>query len=168
MVDRDAGPIKSAPAVVGDAMFIVAGDGHVVSLDPATGKQRWTTVDGGYIGTLTATAGRIIAVGIDGGLSALGIADGARQWNVAGSILPNHNPLAVGDLVLAGGGDLRLHAYDVATGTERWSASTGGPLGRSASSDGSTVYIGSDEGVLHAFAAASGTVLWTESLASGE
>jgi len=155
------GPIKSSPAVVGNEMFIVGGDGHVLAMDPATGAPRWTSVDAGHVGTVSASPTQVFAVGEDGGLSALAIADGSRTWHVAGSILPNHNPLVLDTLVIAGGGDKHLHAYDRATGAERWSAATGGDLGRGASSANGLVFVGSDDGNLYAFAADTGAKAWS-------
>ena len=158
---QTAGPIKSSPAVVGDDMFIVSGDGHVVSLDAADGAQRWSSADAGYVGTVTASPAQIFAVGTDGSLTALAIADGKSSWHVAGSVLPNHNPLLVNGLVIAGGGDKRLHAYDAATGAERWSAATGGDIARGASTAGGVIFVGSDDGYLHAIDAATGAELWS-------
>ena len=110
---------------------------------------------------MTASPTRIFAVGKDGGLSALNVADGSVLWHVAGFVLPNHNPLVVGALVIAGGGDKRLHAYDTTTGAERWATATGGDLPRGASTADGLVYIGSDDGYLHAIDAATGVEAWS-------
>src|SRR4051794_6400530 len=51
-----SGPVSSSPVVVGDEMYIVSGDGHILSLDVATGTQQWSSADGGYAGNLAASS----------------------------------------------------------------------------------------------------------------
>ncbi|WP_153342519.1 PQQ-like beta-propeller repeat protein [Roseospira navarrensis] len=77
--------VHYAPSAVGGTLFLGAGDGRLVALDPATGAVRWSVDRGGlwqYLRQMAATAdGRVlVAGGYQDDLYGLTPHDGAILW----------------------------------------------------------------------------------------
>lgn len=155
------GEVRSSPAIFGEWVYVVGGDGHVRGLDLSTGIERWASIDGTYDGSPTVAGDRLIVLGQDGGISALGLADGRQLWHAAASISLESWPLVTGGLAIAGSTDGRLHAFDVRDGTERWASSAAaGEFPRGPSSDGKLVFGGTSDGTFRAVSAATGKPVW--------
>ncbi|MBX9579332.1 MAG: PQQ-binding-like beta-propeller repeat protein [Gemmataceae bacterium] len=88
----DLGSGYSGPAVVGDRLYIMAGDAtdeHLLALEVATGKTAWSEKVGplytndygdGPRGTPTVSDGRVFALGARGDLLCADAATGTRLW----------------------------------------------------------------------------------------
>jgi outer membrane protein assembly factor BamB len=155
------GEVRSSPAVFGEWVYVVGGDGHLRGLDLATGAERWSSDGATYVGSPTVGGDEVIVLGQDGGISALGLADGRIRWHTAASISLESWPIVTGGLAIAGSTDSRLHAYDVKDGTERWaSTAAAGEFTRGPSSDGKLVFAGTSDGTFRAVALATGKDVW--------
>lgn len=159
------GPVWSSAAVVGDALYIVGGDGNLRRLDAATGAERWRTSGATYVGSPSVSGGRVFVLDTDGALGsvvAIDAADGSVIWRQDTRSSQQVWPLPIGDLVVAGGPDRTFRAFDAATGEQRWSSAVaGGDITRSPSSAGDSVFFGTEDGVFHAIDARDGHEIWT-------
>jgi len=157
--------IWSSAAVVGDALYIVGGDGNLRRLDAATGRERWRTSGATYVGSPSVSGGRVFVLDTDGALGsivAINAADGSVIWRQDTRSSTQVWPLPIGEFVVAGGPDRTFRAFDAATGEQRWStAVAGGDITRSPSSAGDTVFFGTEDGVFHAVDATDGHEVWT-------
>lgn len=157
--------VWSSAAVVGDALYIVGGDGNLRRLDAATGAERWRTSGATYVGSPAVSGGRVFVLDTDGALGsivAIDAANGSVIWRQDTRSSTQVWPLPVGDLIVAGGPDRTFRAFDAATGVQRWStAVAGGDITRSPSSAGDTVFFGTEDGVFHAVDGRDGHEIWT-------
>ena len=76
------GALQPAPLAIAEGVMVATGDGRLLALDPATGRQRWIT----RVGTLPIQGaqlkyqdGLVIAALYDGA-AAVGAADGQVRW----------------------------------------------------------------------------------------
>jgi outer membrane protein assembly factor BamB len=140
---EDAGIGYSGPAIVGDRVYILGGDGEqdlAIALGAASGKKVWSAPIGPFVrnnygsgtrSTPTVEGDFLYALGAAGQLHCLKTADGSAVWSVdlvkdLGGSKPNWNysesPLVDGDQVVCspGGGKGTLAALDKKTGKVRW------------------------------------------------
>lgn len=155
----------SAPAVVGDTVYVGNVQGRVQALSAVEGDLRWAFEMDEAVTSSPAVSDGTVYVGCDdGSVYALGTDDGDLRWShgTGGSV---RSSPAVADVPTAGGGPT--------------SSSGGGPP--SSSGGGSTpssgggpaagervVFIGSQDGGVYALSAADGTQLWTTDVGSVE
>jgi len=134
------GPVNRGLAILGDALYLDTFDCHVVCLDAATGKERWsiTTADyhAGYSMTAAPLAlkGKIIA-GISGGeygargfLDAYDAKTGARLWRlwtVPAPGQPGHETWGQAEWQKGGSTTWVTGSYDAELNTLYWG--TGNP-----------------------------------------
>ncbi|MBK7973716.1 MAG: PQQ-binding-like beta-propeller repeat protein [Deltaproteobacteria bacterium] len=135
-------------ATSGALVVTMYGDGredHVVALDAASGETRWRRAigpmfpagggsEGGPKSTPTIDGDTVYALGPNGDLLALALADGAERWRIqlvsdVGAVRPEFgfatSPLVIGErLVVATGGPSGhgITALDKASGAALWSA----------------------------------------------
>ena len=183
----DLGSGYSAPAVVGDRLYLMAGDGtdeHLYALDVATGKTVWSAKVGpvytndygdGPRGTPTVHDGRVYALGGRGDLLCADAATGKPLWSASlvelGGEVPgwgySESPLADGGRVVVTPGGKRgtLAAFDAATGKVQWrTEGLTDPAMYTALAvaevGGAKQYVGATREHLFGVAPADGKVLW--------
>ncbi len=140
-----AGTGYSGPSVVGDRVYLMAGDGKnefVQALDVQTGKKVWSgevgpfyTIDhgSGPRGTPTVAGDAVVALGAEGDLACFDRSTGTKRWSVRltgsdglGGGLPHwgysESPLVDGDRVVCSPGGSRgtLAALDKNSGKVLW------------------------------------------------
>ncbi|SBW26368.1 hypothetical protein FDG2_4869 [Candidatus Protofrankia californiensis] len=129
--------VKGTPAVFADSVIAVEVVGDVVSLDRATGAERWRVSSPDplrlFAWTDPVVAGGLVVVGDPSHLRALDAATGelrwqrrdlAPYWTVPGRAAP----LVVGDTLIVGSYPVPrgMIALDLNTGTTRWAPGDGG------------------------------------------
>jgi outer membrane protein assembly factor BamB len=149
-----------------DALFAASRGGKVVSLDPATGKARWSTDTRTELAAGPGAGAGVVAVGTsDGRVIALDPASGKQLWDVTVGSEVLAAPLVAGERVIVRSVDGRLHALDGATGKTQWTGEEPVPRltlrgNASPAIAGETVLAGFDSGRVIAFALGSGDVAW--------
>lgn len=159
------------PPVVGyGSVFEEAFDGRLYSLDPASGRVRWSydshlcgwsspalaehLVFATFIGNAECHAARG-----GGELVAFSAATGHVQWRRA--IGPSESsPLVADGTVYIGDQDGSVDAFFARTGRLRWRYDTGAPIKASASLAYGRIYIGNYAGELFALSARTGRLVW--------
>jgi len=142
----DIGDGYSTPAVVGNRLYLISNQGmeneYVQALDVADGKEVWRARIGnvgpnkgpqypGSRSTPTIDGPRIFALGSDGDLNCLDLADGKVRWQKnlrtdfggePGQWAYSESPLVDGETLICtpGGADATIIALDKATGNGIW------------------------------------------------
>ena len=148
------------------ALYTAARDGEVVSLDPTSGRTRWSQDTKADLAAGPGVGGSVVAVGTsDGKVIALDAASGKQLWAVSVSSEVLAAPLVTGDRVIVRSVDGRLHSLDALTGKLQWSGeeqvprlSLRGTSAPALSKD--NVIVGFDSGKVIAFVLANGDVAW--------
>jgi outer membrane protein assembly factor BamB len=159
------------PPVVGyGSVFEEAFDGRLYSLDPATGRVRWS-YDSRLCGwSSPALAGHLVfatfignsechAVRGGGELVAFSAESGRVQWR-RGIGPSESSPLVAGGTVYVGDQDGSVDAFFARSGRLRWSYYTGAPIKASASLAYGRIYIGNYAGTMLALSARTGRLVW--------
>jgi outer membrane protein assembly factor BamB len=155
-----------------DALYAAARGGKVVSLDPATGKARWSADTKTELAAGPGVGAGLVAVGTsDGRVIALDPASGKRLWDVTVGSEVLAAPLVAGERVIVRSVDGRLHALDAATGKTQWTGEEPVPrLSLRGNAPpvlaGESVLAGFDSGRVIAFAVATGDVVWQAQVAT--
>jgi len=147
----------------GGFLFIGTHAGHVLALDPETGRKIWDTPVGGAV--LAAPGyqnGRVFAGSFDGHVYALDGADGHRLWARDTGAPVTETPAPEGDVVVIGSRSYDLFGLDVATGDIRWDRYVWFSWIESSARTGDGVaYVGSSDAArIYAIEAATGTQKW--------
>ncbi len=103
-----------------DGAFVVAGDdGTVLSLDAATGRERWRTQVGSGVAAGVGTDGRFTSV-VTRGHEVVTIEQGRVLWKakLPGRVMTA--PLVAGERVFVMGVDRVVHAFDATDGKKLW------------------------------------------------
>ena len=159
------------PPVVGyGSVFEEAFDGRLYSLDPASGRVRWSydshlcgwsspaLADHLVFATFIGNAECQATTG-GGELVAFSTESGRVRWRR--TIGPSESsPLVADGVVYIGDQDGRVSAFSSATGRLRWSYDTGAPIKASASLAYGRIYIGNYAGEMLALSARTGRLLW--------
>ncbi|HMA34830.1 MAG TPA: PQQ-binding-like beta-propeller repeat protein [Chloroflexia bacterium] len=150
----------SAPLVVGNLVFVLAGD-KLEARDLHTGALSWGPVPQGGNGHLAYDAGQVFAVSTSGVLRAYQAQTGVPTWSAK---LPTDSPYdltltAYKGVVYVGGSESPLFAVDAQTGARRWTGQ--GRSGNPAVND-TAVYLASGCGAI-ALDPQAGTPLWDSS-----
>jgi outer membrane protein assembly factor BamB len=152
--------VRSSPLVVGDRL--VAGviearsAGHVVGLDPDTGKLRWTRRLAASFSS-PARAGNLALIGADdGSLHALDAGTGDVVWSHALGGKVRATPAVTAELVLAADFDGRVAAVRVKDGTRVWLQELGHTVYSSPCVAGDLCVVGCHEGHVHGLRLESG------------
>ena len=101
------------------AVVVAAGDGTVVSFDPATGREAWRAAAGERLSAGVGSDGRLAAV-VTRENQLVAMSAGQVAWRApvgAGVFTP---PLVAGGRVFVLAGDRSVSAYDGATGRRLW------------------------------------------------
>lgn len=143
-----AGNGYSGPAIVGDRLYTMGGDGtndFVIAFDVKNGQKVWSTPIGKYVkngygsgprGTPTVDGDRLYALSAAGDLACLTTDKGEKVWSVSlielGGRKPGwsycESPLVDGDRVVCtpGGNKGTLAALDKKTGAVLWRSAVAG------------------------------------------
>jgi eukaryotic-like serine/threonine-protein kinase len=163
------GPIYSSPTLHGNSIYFGSGDGHLYSVDMATGGEQWRFETGGAVDSTPAVSdGVVYAVSRDGSLHAVDAAAGTLRWSfeTGGERMLDFwdhylsDPLVHGDLVVFGSGDGAVYALDRVSGDLRWSHETTQVVHAAPVAGDSLIYIGGFDGILYALQAGTGEVVW--------
>ncbi|MCA9790220.1 MAG: PQQ-binding-like beta-propeller repeat protein [Candidatus Eremiobacteraeota bacterium] len=152
------GKLSSQPVGYKDQVLVALADPHhLVSLDPATGAQRWDARN--ILAPLVLTGERLFARTYEQEVVCLNPASGGRCWTAKPPGVPLEMT-TIGDKVLAGSrisyqtGEGALTVYDARTGTKKWESSAYGA--RFAADDRHAFLAGDREGPLRMFDLESG------------
>ncbi len=122
------GPVRGAPAVIGDMVVVASDSGAATALDVHSGAVRWTVDLGAPDNTSVVTADGLVVFGRqDGWIVALSAANGSDRWRTdTGDGARIGSPAIAGGLVYAptlddnGPGTHHVFALDLATGKRVW------------------------------------------------
>ncbi len=173
----DAGSAGSAgaytffPALTADAVFVAARAGGVARLDPADGRERWSTdTERRLAGGVGADARTVVVGTEEGEVIALEAETGKVRWRARASSEVLTPPLMAADLVLVRTIDNRIFAFGAADGKRRWvyqrapgSLVLRMPTGMAANAE--TVFAGFSGGKLAAVALSNGALRWESTVA---
>ena len=164
--------IAASPTVAGNTVFVSVmdpypcsadhdpGDGFVVALDAATGKERWRTRVG-VTESSPLVVGRTLYVGSwDRRLYALDRSTGRVRWSFATGGKIKGAAASDGRTVSVGSYDGRAYALDAVTGRLRWSRAVDGPIYANPALVGDRLVIGDLSGTISALGLHDGRLLW--------
>lgn len=177
--------IVSSPVWHEGALLFGSDDGHLYSVDAASGRQRWMlATDGPLASTPAVAAGRVYALSFDGRLYAANAATGELLWKFATEgerrfearglhgMQPRSqtfgdpfdvylsSPLVADGRVYFGSSDGHVYALDAASGALLWKHRTGDVVHASPAYAGGRVYVGGWDGKLYALDAKTGAQVW--------
>jgi len=139
----------------------------VLSLDAATGQERWFFPTGGSVAASPAVAGpNLIAPAKDGTVYSLNRSTGALAWE-ASVDAGISSPAVFGDTVFVGGGSFgrpgRVVALNLVNGYLKWSFTPNGPVQSSITYAGGRVVFATNEdnGTVYALNAETGVPVWS-------
>jgi len=166
----------SSPVIVGHALYIGSGDGHLYAFDVASGKTIWSFDAGSRIRSTPAVSDGLVVFGTKSGhIVAISQDKGVLRWKFATDGASRtfefkHNdttsvymsPSIGGGAVLAGGRDGYIYCLDLATGKQRWKTThDGGSWILSTAIEDGVAYIGSGSAsIVQAADLATGRELW--------
>lgn len=116
-VGKAAGPMSLA--VAGGAVAVASTDGQIVSLDPATGRERWRAAVGSTLSAAVGSDGRFAAV-VTSDNELLTLDQGKVIWRdrLPGRVISA--PLVAGERVFVQSVDRSVRAYDALDGRWLW------------------------------------------------
>jgi len=115
-------PAIDFPLVVqaaGGSVFVASGDGTVVALDAATGRESWRASVGGPVAAGVGSDGRLAAV-VTRQNQLVALSGGQVAWRAAVGAQVFTPPLVAGGRVFVLAGDRSVSAYDGTTGRRLW------------------------------------------------
>ncbi len=138
----------------------------ILSLDAATGAQRWFHATNGSVAASPLVVGsEVIVPSKDGYVYALNATTGAPLWKAAVDAGVSSPALVRGEVVVAGGsygGAGRVTALDPATGAVLWTFTPNGPVQSSVAAADGKVFFSTNvaNGTVYAVNASSGRIVW--------
>jgi outer membrane protein assembly factor BamB len=186
-------PGQTAPAVVGDTLYLLAQNGDpllLLAMSTQDGSQRWQiTLDANqegntiYFTAPVVPAGGSVLVQYNDTIAAFDTATQVSVWSsqparnvdVSGALdnspdsVMTATPVVSGDIIYAGLPDGNLYAYSLATGNLLWVFSdfaSGPPIQSTPAVVNGVVYFGRDDGFCYAVDAQAGTLVWKRRLAA--
>ena len=144
------GPLRNAPAVVGELLYLTTETGKTVALDQETGLQVWEYQTGFPSSSSPAVVtGSVVFAVRPGIVLALDAVTGAMRWerDLKSPILAS--PVVRNGTVYIGVGDNKLYALDVATGEELWNFATDDWVVAPVALADSTVVVVSKDNLVH-------------------
>lgn len=176
---RPGGPLRGAPTVANDNVYIVTQDNQMFALDPADGKVRWTGAGAvetaGVFGSASPAAaqGTVVAGFSSGELNAYRYENGRILWqdalartsiSTAVTTLSDidADPVIDAGRVYAVGQGGRMVALELVTGQRVWEINVAGIATPWVAGD--WVFVVTDEAKLLAIARGTGKVRWMTQL----
>jgi outer membrane protein assembly factor BamB len=166
-----AGAYTFYPALTADAVYVAAHAGSVARLDPANGRERWSTDSERRLSGGVGADARTVVVGTEEGeVIALEAETGKLRWRARASSEVLTPPVIAAGMVLVRTIDNRIFGFDLEDGKRRWvyqrtpgSLILRVPTGMTAS--GETVFAGFSGGKLVAVALSNGAQRWEATVA---
>jgi outer membrane protein assembly factor BamB len=130
---RDTDEFGGGLAYYGGRLFVTTGFAEIFSLDPADGKEVWSSsVSAPVRGAPLVFGDRVFAVSIDNKLHALAAVDGSDLWTFSGlqevsGYVGGNSPAGSGDLVVAPFTSGELVGLRLENGRPVWNESLVGP-----------------------------------------
>ncbi|MGE0054909.1 MAG: PQQ-binding-like beta-propeller repeat protein [Hyphomicrobium sp.] len=171
-------PVRAAPTVSGDKMFVVTVSGRFFCLSTLDGAEIWSVRGLPQQASLTTSTspgveGDVVVVPYPSGdLMAFKVSDGTPVWSESlartrstsqlASMSDASRPAIDGGTVYAVGHAGRMVATNITTGERLWSVNV--PSMQTPCVAGDTVYIVDTSGKLMALSRADGSTRWTASL----
>lgn len=114
----------------GEHVLVTQFDGHVVSLNAATGKVRWKVRDPVPSRSPSVVAATVMLPGLDGRLRARAVADGRSLWSAGIGGVAAWSPRAMrsGAQVVTGDREGNIRLLDAGTGEILWSGQLPGGI----------------------------------------
>ena len=176
---RPGGPLRGAPTVANDNVYVVTQDNQLFALNPADGKTRWTGAaaveQAGVFGTASPAAaqGTVVAGFSSGELNAYRYENGRILWqdalartsiSTAVTTLSDIDaePVIDAGRVYAVGQGGRMVALELVTGQRVWEINVAGIATPWVAGD--WVFVVTDEAQLLAIARSTGKVRWMTQL----
>ena len=123
---RDKSAIGGGLAITGDTLVVASGYGYVVTLDAATGEEKWRRELGAPMtGSPTIADGRIFVASNNNEVFSLSLADGQTVWSdqaisESARVLGTSSVAAVEEFVIAPFSSGEVIAYLAANGRRLW------------------------------------------------
>ena len=176
---RPGGPLRGAPTIANDNVYVVSQDNQLFALNPADGTTRWNeagTVElAGVFGNATPAAaqGTVVAGYSSGELTAYRYENGRTVWQdalartsisttVAALSDIDADPVIADGRVYAVGQGGRMVALELNTGQRIWEINIAGISTPWVAGD--WVFVVTDQGQLLALARSSGRIKWMTQL----
>ena len=176
---RPGGPLRGAPTVAGDAVYVMSQDNQLYSLKTADGAQNWSSAAAleiaGVFGSASpaVAAGTVVAGFSSGELNAYRYENGRQVWqdalsrtsistSVASLSDIDANPVIDGGQVFAIGKGGRMVALELNSGQRQWEQNIAGFSTPWVAGD--WLFVVTDEAKLVALHRASGRVRWINQL----
>ena len=160
-----------APAVAGDAVYVVSTEGNLARIDATTGRTVWRVAAGKRVTAGAGADDTIVAIANDKGEVYAYSRDGAASWQTRVSSEVSAPPVIGEGIVAVWSGDGRIYGLDETDGKTKWvhqrinpplmlRNSTSGVLSRGG------VFTGTAGGKLLALDMRTGSVGWESSVAT--
>lgn len=160
------GDIESSPLLIGKRLYVTSMQGTLTCVEISTGETAWTyrlpqRLRTRVIRSSPASDGTsIIFGGDDGGVYAVGAADGKLRWSATtgGSIVASPS-VALGK-VYVGSLDNTFYAFDAGTGKQLWKQPLGSRIFSSQAVTDRSVFVGTSGRLVYCLDAQTGAVVW--------
>ena len=121
--------IESAPAIVGETVYLASADEHLYAIGLADGKEKWKYKAGGSFKSSPAVRNGLVYVGDQEGVfHCIDAEKGSKKWSFATGAEIDSSANFAGDKVLVGSYDENLYCFEAATGKVVWKFKTQGPV----------------------------------------
>jgi len=153
--------IVAPPLQTEENLYVATNDNYMLSLDPATGSEKWRFEAGNSIYAQPVKDGdTLYVVSLDKEVHALNVLTGEQIWATElGSSIMNA-PAINGKHIYVSSFDGTVYALDKLSGTEVWSFKTDGWMWAGPTFANGTIYFGDLEGTLYAVNGGSGQIEW--------
>ena len=157
----------SAPAVVGDLIYVGSADGNLMALSRTDNKVRWALAKKGYRFDFTSP---FVANGIayfggvpmtihgEGVVAAVDALSGEAKWVFTTKGYPTSAAIS-GDLMIVGDHDRHVFGVDTKTGTAKWTFKADGQVGPPIATR-DLAYFNDEKGRLYAVGITDGEQKW--------
>ena len=176
---KPTGPLRGAPTVVGDALYVMSQDNQIFSLKTADGTTNWSSAAALEIagvfgsGAPAVARGTVVAGFSSGELNAYRYENGRVVWqdalqrttmstSVASLSDVDADPVIDGNQVFALGKGGRMVALELTTGQRIWEQNVGSIATPWIAGD--WVFVATDEGKVIAMNRANGKIRWIAEL----
>jgi outer membrane protein assembly factor BamB len=176
---RPGGPLRGAPTVVGDTLYVMSQDNQIYSLKTGDGAQNWSQAASleiaGVFGTASPAAGQgtVVAGFSSGELNAYRYENGRMVWqdalqrtsirtSVSSLSDIDADPVIDGGVVYAVGQGGRMVALELNTGQRLWELNIAGISTPWVAGD--WVFVVTDDGKLLCIARTNGHIRWMTQL----
>lgn len=127
--ERDVGPTRVPPLLVGRTLYLATDAGVLTALDAETGERRWRTrIPGRAAGTPVPYGDRIVAIGARDTVYVVEPVEGRIEDRIALPAGVSAMPALAGDLLLVPLHGGALAAVDLDLGEVVWQTSLGSPI----------------------------------------